>query len=329
MAEECLGLVLGDLNDFEVFWILFGDGSNGKNVFQDLLKMLVGPHNVSSVELETLSERFQAWPLAENRLNINDEVPATIGKSRLAKVEDKLKSFVSGGDIEVEFNGRDKYVMPCTARFLFSTNTLPPFRDRSNGLWRRMQIIDFSVSIPKSERIPKLAERHLCSELPAIFMRAVAALGRILEYREVFEGAKSKLMKDEHRGLCDPEKIFFTTCYEPGEESYFIPTQYIYDAYKAWCCQNGRQYVSQQKLIARIPTIFPNALVNQQKKFHGNRKRGVLGVREQPTFSDEITPAGIGYGTLLSDGRSPEGSEKSSLRLVESKVKEVYTKACA
>ena len=74
-----MGLMMADSARFEVFFQLYGKGSNGKTVLLDIIEALVGRQNVSQVALESLAPgtRFQSFPLVAAKANISGELPPT------------------------------------------------------------------------------------------------------------------------------------------------------------------------------------------------------------------------------------------------------------
>jgi hypothetical protein len=112
-----MGLLMADTTRYEVFWQLYGNGSNGKTVLLDIIKAMVGKGNLSFVPLHSLIERFGPWPLAESKVNICGELPTDVGRGQLYQIEGEFKNCVSGGEIEYEQKGKDKYFAQCRSRF--------------------------------------------------------------------------------------------------------------------------------------------------------------------------------------------------------------------
>ena len=72
----------------------------------------------------------------------------------------------SGDRIRVEFKYHDPSDALPTARLIFATNELPAFLDTSEGLWRRLLVIPFEVTIPEERQERDLAGRICRRELP-------------------------------------------------------------------------------------------------------------------------------------------------------------------
>ncbi|NLA85353.1 MAG: DNA primase, partial [Clostridiales bacterium] len=59
VIEEMIGTTLYRSSDFNAFFILVGDGSNGKSTLLDLIIQMIGEDNVCSVELKDLDKTFK------------------------------------------------------------------------------------------------------------------------------------------------------------------------------------------------------------------------------------------------------------------------------
>lgn len=140
LLQEWFGYHLVPVTLAQKFIVFFGSGANGKSVVCLVLRLMLGEENVSSVPLQGFhsGQRF-ALAATEGKLaNIIEEIDElkTFPTAR-------LKSFVVGEPLSIEKKFKDDYLMTPTARLTFATNTLPRFRDKSDGLKRRMIILSF------------------------------------------------------------------------------------------------------------------------------------------------------------------------------------------
>ena len=270
-VRRMTGLMLADMARFEVFWQLHGKGSNGKTVLLDIIEALVGRQNVSRIPLESLSPgtRFQSFPLVSAKTNISGELATDVGRASLAAIEGELKHAVSGGTIEVERKGVDKFFERCRARFIMSANTLPTFMDKSDAIWRRLRIIPFDVQIPEEEKDVHLADKIIRSELPSILCWAMEGLADVIRSGYFPECARGLDLKEAHRATCDHEREFLSEQFEAGNHNDRISSSDVYEAYKTWMDANGyRGIMGAARFKSRIESAFPSAE-------HGNMRFGV------------------------------------------------------
>jgi len=254
--QQMTGLLISDNTSYEAFWQLYGSGQNGKTVLLDVVKALVGSHNVSSVTLPGLIERFQSWPLAEAKVNICGELPTDVGRGQFHAIEGAFKDVVSGGMIEVEKKGADKYTAKCRARFVMATNSLPTFIDRSDGIWRRLRIIPFSQTILDSEKDVDLADHIIATDLPGVMQWAIQGLVDVIRKGNVDDCPAGAELKSKHRLGCDHEKQFLTERYRKGGENDRIKAIDIYNEYKTFMSDSGYRPCGASKFYSRVEDIF-------------------------------------------------------------------------
>jgi P4 family phage/plasmid primase-like protien len=260
-VNHMMGVLLADVQKYEVFWQLYGKGANGKTVLLDIIEALVGRQNVCRVGLEALSPgtRFQTFPLVTAKVNISGELPTDMGSSSMAAMEGEFKHAVSGGNIEVERKGVDKTLDRCRARFVMSGNSLPTFIDRSEAIWRRNRIIPFDVQIPPEERDPDLARHIIENELPGIFNWALQGLAQVVEMNRIPESSRGETMKAQHRETCDHEHTFLSEKYEQAGAEHKQKAIDLYQMYREWCYEHGYRPKGEGKFKERVLDVFPGA----------------------------------------------------------------------
>jgi putative DNA primase/helicase len=257
--QVMLGLLITDLTRAEVCWQLYGNGANGKTVLLDIISALVGKRNISGVNLSGLIGRFQAWPLATSKVNICGELPTDIGTGNMYHIEGAFKDAVSGGQIECEKKGKDKFMAKCRARFIMATNSLPSFFDRSDGIWRRLRIIPFPVQIPEEERNDNLAAEIIETDMPGIMNWAIEGLMEYIALGRVEECREGAAEKSKHRLGCDHERLFLEEHYiNTPDHGDRVEAKGMYQKYAEWIRDNGYKPLGSSKFYARIEQIWPN-----------------------------------------------------------------------
>ena len=143
---EIIGYTLYPRYDMHKAIMLVGEGRNGKSTYLRLLKDILGPHNVSSVSLQDLTDetrRFAVIQLYHKLANIYADLPdrplAHTGRFKILTGEDI---------IEADRKFRDPIKFVNYAKLIFSTNQLPPVRDMTTAFWRRWLVIEFPSQFP-------------------------------------------------------------------------------------------------------------------------------------------------------------------------------------
>lgn len=267
-VQAMLGLCLADTTKYETFFYLYGPTArNGKTVLLHILEALVGKHNVSYVGLHNLAERFETWPLAESKVNIHGDMRTDIGVGTYTHIEGVFKDFVSGGALEYQKKGQDKFSAACRARFVFAGNSLPTFVDRSDAIWERLRVVFFPHQIPAHKRDPNLAYKIIDKELSGVFNWAMEGLARIIKDGRVMDSEEGKRVKEEHKFSCDREAVFLRESgYVKGSPEDSVSQRDMYDSYKKWMSKNGYKWLGAEKFYSRVENILPGAKVVQAKR---------------------------------------------------------------
>ncbi len=126
-----------------------GSGSNGKSVFTDLIKAVVGHNNVKTIEFGDF-DTCNIAAMEECFINIPSEL--SIKKTLKDEI---LKALADGNTLSAnEKYLRPRNVNPVGKLFAF-TNTLPTVFDSTDGFWRRSVVIPFDMKIKEDDRNKK------------------------------------------------------------------------------------------------------------------------------------------------------------------------------
>ncbi|WP_232068444.1 DNA primase family protein [Gemmata obscuriglobus] len=278
ILQEIAGYLLRFDTRFQQFFVLTGEGSNGKSTFLAVLRALIGDHNYASVPLEEFGERFALGVTLGKLVNAVAEV------GELDKVaEAKLKSFV-GADL-MSFDRKNKAPISArpTARLLLSTNTLPRFADRSEGVWRRYQLVPFTTVITDGEKVHGMSDPGwwiASGELPGVLNWALAGLHRLYQQGGFSSSKVGETAKAEHREICNPHRQFLEDHLQLADADKTVRTTEVYAAYVEWC--RARKFLSLNDA---------NFGVELRKVF-----KGVTKVRKRVGRDREQVYAGVSWG---------------------------------
>ncbi len=146
-AAELLQLIPGYVfepsNKYEKVFVLSGTGGNGKTRYLEILRQLFnGSENaVSHLTPRALLDRFQAIQLREAIVNIAGEI-----RSDIRDTEERIKSIASGEPLSACYKGQDFITFLPRTKLIFATNSQLASGDTSEGLTRRLILVDFKVS---------------------------------------------------------------------------------------------------------------------------------------------------------------------------------------
>lgn len=195
VLAEYIGWIFTPLK-LEKCLFLYGSGKNGKSVFVDIVEALLGKENISHESLSDMcgenGDRSRA-NLSGKLLNTCSDVAPN------AFSGDIFKRISSGEPISTRQLYKDVATLTDYAKMLFCLNELPRTNDKSNGYFRRFQIIPFKVQIPKSEVDPKLAEKIVSTELPGIMNWVLEGRKRLITQSGFTESSLCQKQFEEYR----------------------------------------------------------------------------------------------------------------------------------
>lgn len=254
--DEIVGAHIYQPFPIEHFFMLQGEGSNGKSVLIGVLRALLGSENCSSVPLESFKPENFVFGMTYGKLaNIISD------QHDIENVnEGLLKQFVTRE--EMTFNR--KHLNPIhgrpTAFLTICTNPLPRFADKSNGIWRRLILFSLSNTVPLEMQNPQLIEPAFWAgsgELSGVFNRAVRGLQRVIARGRLAKVDAVVKAVEEYRNELNPIAEFVETQLE------FDPMatetgDAVYRAYRNYVIANGN------KPMARI--TFSKILKNEIRR---------------------------------------------------------------
>lgn len=174
---EVVGYCLVNNTFAQKFFILYGEGGNGKSSFLQLLTSLLTENNVSNIALIDIgASQFRLAEIVGKYANIGDDIESTAILNTAS-----LKKIVTGDTIIVEPKHLKPYSYKPHAKLFFSCNSIPRIYDNSTGMKDRLVIIPMTNRI----RNTAIATPHIVREiiksggLTVLLNRALAGLRRL------------------------------------------------------------------------------------------------------------------------------------------------------
>ena len=251
--DEVLGYHIFQQSKLENFFILYGEGGNGKTVLLTILSSLLGEKNVSSVSLESLTS--QSFALSETLGKLANIIPELPHIDRAN--EAIIKAFVTKEIMTFDRKWKPAISTRPTAVLTMATNTLPQFQDKSDGLWRRMILFEISYTVSEKKKDRRLIDPEFWNkggELPGIFNRALEGLRRISVRGKIDETDAMRKRKQEYREELNSILRFLKeNCKQtPGK---YTPTSWAYACYKVMMKNEGHRYPQTQTSFVRQASI--------------------------------------------------------------------------
>jgi P4 family phage/plasmid primase-like protien len=302
LLQEFFGYCLARTTDAQACLILVGEGGNGKSVILAALRAVLGGDNCATVPLEHFGQRFAMAQTLGKLVNICPEV-GELDKT----AEGTLKGYVSGDPLFFERKGKDGFSAAPSARLVIATNNIPRFADKTEGLWRRLLILPFDVTIPPAERragMDKEGYWTASGELPGMLNWALEGLRRLRAHGWRFTiPAACRAAVAEHRLESDPARAFLSERFVADPEAEPAVAGDLYQDYKWYCDANGHRNVMSSVTFGRqVRRVFPNA-VTGTRRVDGQVVRVWTGLRQREAVPDDpavTAEAGVAHAEHVS-----------------------------
>lgn len=251
-----------------VLGFFFGGGANGKSTFMNLVMRMLGDYAARAPR--GLLFRHQGSSHETNLTTLHGARFVTCAEvEEGAAFDEALVKDLTGGDpIPCRRMREDFWTYLPTHKLFLAGNHRPHVRGSDHGIWRRIRLVPFEVTIPASERDPELPAK-LVAELPGILAWAVRGC---LEWQK--------------RGLGEPLAVSeATTRYREDSD----PLREFFESY---CTFGPAERIARKRLRERYEEY---ARENGAEPLGAKRFAEGLRVRE-------VTPAKVREGTRVHDG---------------------------
>jgi putative DNA primase/helicase len=227
--------------------LLYGKGANGKSVFYEIIRKLLGEQNTSEYSLQTLTDEkgYQRAMIANKLVNYASEINGKLEASI-------FKQLVSGEAVEARLPYGEPFIMSDYAKLIFNCNDLPRDTEQTEAYFRRFLIIPFNVTIPEHEQNKQLAKKIIDSELPGVFNWVLDGMRRVLKQQQFTDSDVVSQARAQYEKESDSVKLFLDEAnYSPSIDG-FTAIKDLYREYRTFCQDNGYHSVSSLNFRKRL-----------------------------------------------------------------------------
>jgi putative DNA primase/helicase len=190
-AWQLLGYLLMSGNPLQRMFMLTGTGGNGKGIYLNVVRAMLGDANTAAEPLQDLAEnRFSSAELHGKLANICGDIPATFITNTA-----RIKELCGDDRMKGEHKNERQFYFLFWGKAIFSANSIPGAADSSRGWTRRWEIVPFPYTPTKVD--PGLSDRILAAELPGVAVKAVHALRDLMGAGEFSRGESADLAHSE------------------------------------------------------------------------------------------------------------------------------------
>jgi putative DNA primase/helicase len=241
----------GDTSE-QIMTFHHGRGKNGKSTLFNLWGHIAGDYG-KSLRIETFLDQGRATSggAATPDLAMLKSVRylRTSEPERGVKLAEALIKLATGGEpINVRHLNREFFELSPIFKLTMSGNYKPTIIGTDEGIWRRVRLVPWDVTIPAEKRIKDFDRVKLYPELSGIFNRLIAGLVDWME-NGLIEPERVKEATEQYRSDSDPLARMLAACTIPGDAtSDRIQATALHSLYRAWARANGEREWSPQGL---------------------------------------------------------------------------------
>lgn len=236
--QQGIGYSLTGLTVEQIFFLLYGTGSNGKSTFLEIIKMLLGDYAKATnfttfLEKQGDSIRNDLAGLAGARFVVAKE--AKMGKGFDESV---IKELTGGDTISARFLRKEFFEFKPAFKIWLAANHKPRIKEQSTGIWRRVRLVPFETQIAEEEADRDLIYK-LEAELPGILNWAIQGCLDWQKAGRLIAPGRVKEATEAYKSESDRLREFITeNCFTGKASKFSVVFSTLYSAYVTWCKSN-------------------------------------------------------------------------------------------
>lgn len=267
--QKALGYSLSGSVKEQCMFLCYGNGSNGKTTFQEIINHIMGEYgdNVSSdVLIQQKNQNNSTFTIAKLKDARYVETDETDEGERLS--EGIVKRMTGGGQMSAAFKYANEFSFMPKFKIWLATNNKPIIRGTDLGIWRRIFPFPFIHTFTDEEKDKDLPEK-LRAEADKI-------LGWCIKGFQIYNDCKGikkpQCIEDEIKEYRDQMDVIAQFL---KNECVFNPTSLCvckeaYKAYKTWCMDNNAFCMSELRFSKELEKKgYKIKIINQIRKYEG------------------------------------------------------------
>jgi putative DNA primase/helicase len=260
--QKSVGYSLTGSVSEQVFFILYGAGANGKSTFiNTILHLLESYAQQTPTETLLVKKHTNAIPNDVARLSGARFVAAVEAEHGRHLAEALVKQLTGGDTITARYLHKEFFQFNPTFKIFLSVNHIPVIKGSDHGIWRRIRLIPFNVTIPEDKRDPDLITK-LEAEFAGILRWAVEGC-RLWQNEGLKPPHSVNTAVEEYRLEMDTIGEFIEECcvVDPTAKT---PFGALFTEYGDWLARNGVNFANKKE--------FADALT--EHNFPSSRSKG-------------------------------------------------------
>jgi putative DNA primase/helicase len=232
---EYLGYAICDTKyRFHKALVMVGSGANGKSTLIKVLKTIVGKTNYSVAPVSEVGKETVRLGIVTKMLNFTEETPNS------GLIDGHIfKEMTSGGEVEVRGLYKMGYKAVNRAKFILSCNELPYNRDFTNGMRRRLILMEFPRQFTEQEMDRTLDEK-LGQEASGILNLLIAKYKQLMARGSFVTTEPMRKIESEYIEEMDSVAYYMSDMVEAtGNDEDYLIVKDMYADYVSLCLRDG------------------------------------------------------------------------------------------
>lgn len=274
--QKFFGLCYTRETRYEKALFLIGPGGDGKGTILKILQSLLGEINISNVTLSGILDQFHRVMIRDKLLNVATEVDSSLLQS------DIFKTIVSGEPVTAAYKHRDAFNFTPVCKLAFSANKHPTMQDTSEGLYRRLLLIEMDKKFVASGRADLYLYDKLIQEKAGIFLWGLRGLQLLRQ-----EGFKASPFMDDcldRFKLLNNPVLSFVQVHVAEDPQGWICNMEVYRKYAQFCSKRGYKALGESRFGIELRKCCPSA--RTKRATTGARRWGYEGISLVDDYGD-------------------------------------------
>jgi len=242
--SRAVGYTLTGDTSIQALFFLYGDGCNGKSVFTSIIRHLMGSYGDNA--------SFDTFVVQKNSGAIRNDLAKLVGARFVTASEAQdgnrldealIKSLTGQDPVTTRFLHKEFFTYVPQFKIWMSSNYKPSIRGLDWGIWRRVKMIPFEVTIPDDERDETLTEK-LKVELPGILNWALKGLADFQKFGLMYPEKVNAATKQYRDSQDIIGQFIAARCVNNPEAS--IKASELYTSFRNWA-ESAKEFVMKER----------------------------------------------------------------------------------
>lgn len=265
--QKALGYSLSGSTKEQCLFLCYGNGSNGKTTFQEIVNHILGEYgdNVNSeVLMQQKNQTNNSFTIAKLKDARYVETDETDEGEKLS--EGVVKRMTGGGQMSAAFKYANEFSFMPKFKIWLATNNKPIIRGTDLGIWRRIFPFPFIHTFTEEEKDKELPEK-LRTEADKI-------LGWCIKGFQIYNALKTikkpQCLEDEIKEYRDQMDVIaqFLNAECTLNSTSICLCREAYKSYKGWCMDNNAFCMSEMKFCKELEKKGIKVKMHNQKKVY-------------------------------------------------------------